>query len=149
MHRFCAIADPKPHPRPLLYSQFVKAVMTRWPNAILQFEDFNMAHAQPLLERYRDHHLVFNDDIQVRTLTLNPNSDPETTLTVILTLTLIGCPHGDGTAWSVPVHATCFSLRRCGDHAMRVCRKRALTSVSSARTRVPELRNKSDNCRDT
>ena len=39
--------------------------MTRWPNAVLQFEDFNMAHAQPLLERYRDHHLVFNDDIQV------------------------------------------------------------------------------------
>ena len=49
-----------------LPSQFVKAVMTRWPNAILQFEDFNMAHAQPLLERYRDHHLVFNDDIQAR-----------------------------------------------------------------------------------
>ena len=45
--------------------QFVKAVMGRWPNAVLQFEDFNMAHAQPLLERYRDHHLVFNDDIQV------------------------------------------------------------------------------------
>ena len=40
--------------------------MSRWPNAVLQFEDFNMAHAQPLLERYRDHHLVFNDDIQVR-----------------------------------------------------------------------------------
>ncbi len=46
-------------------TQFVKAVMGRWPNAVLQFEDFNMAHAQPLLERYRDHHLVFNDDIQV------------------------------------------------------------------------------------
>ena len=27
-------------------------------------QDFNMAHAAPLLERYRDTHLVFNDDIQ-------------------------------------------------------------------------------------
>ena len=50
--------------------QFVKAVMTRWPNAVLQFEDFNMEHAQPLLERYRSHHLVFNDDIQVRQVLL-------------------------------------------------------------------------------
>lgn len=45
--------------------QFVNAVMARWPNAVLQFEDFQMAHALTLLQRYRDHHLVFNDDIQV------------------------------------------------------------------------------------
>lgn len=44
--------------------QFVNAVMGRWPHAVLQFEDFNLAHAQPLLERYRKHHLIFNDDIQ-------------------------------------------------------------------------------------
>ena len=31
---------------------------------MLQFEDFNLANARPLLERYRNHHLVFNDDIQ-------------------------------------------------------------------------------------
>ena len=41
------------------------AVLGRWPDAVLQFEDFNMEHAQPLLERYRHSHLVFNDDIQV------------------------------------------------------------------------------------
>ena len=45
--------------------EFVAAVMARWPNAVLQFEDFNMAHAQPLLNRYRNYHCVFNDDIQV------------------------------------------------------------------------------------
>lgn len=45
--------------------EFVRAVMGRWPNAVLQFEDFNLGHAYPLLERYREHHLVFNDDIQV------------------------------------------------------------------------------------
>lgn len=45
--------------------QFVTAVMARWPNAVLQFEDFEMQHALTLLERYRKHHLVFNDDIQV------------------------------------------------------------------------------------
>ena len=45
--------------------EFVQAVMARWPSAVLQFEDFNMAHAQPLLNRYRNYHCVFNDDIQV------------------------------------------------------------------------------------
>lgn len=39
--------------------------MSRWPKAVLQFEDFEMQHALTLLERYRKHHLVFNDDIQV------------------------------------------------------------------------------------
>lgn len=53
-----------PLPVPLL--QFVSAVMARWPQAVLQFEDFSINHAGPLLERYREHHLVFNDDIQVR-----------------------------------------------------------------------------------
>ena len=45
--------------------ELVKALMGRYPQAVLQFEDFNMEHAAPLLERYRDHHLCFNDDIQV------------------------------------------------------------------------------------
>lgn len=27
-------------------------------------QDFNMSHAQPLLDRYRYHHSTFNDDIQ-------------------------------------------------------------------------------------
>jgi len=44
--------------------EFVRAVMGRWPKAVLQFEDFNMAHAAPLLERYRHHHAAWNDDIQ-------------------------------------------------------------------------------------
>ncbi|KAG1681504.1 hypothetical protein FOA52_014010 [Chlamydomonas sp. UWO 241] len=44
--------------------EFVAAVMARWPNAVLQFEDFSMNHALTLLDRYREHHLVFNDDIQ-------------------------------------------------------------------------------------
>lgn len=39
--------------------------MARWPSAVLQFEDFNLEHAHPLLARYRQHHTVFNDDIQV------------------------------------------------------------------------------------
>ena len=45
--------------------QFVSAVMARWPNAVLQFEDFSTNHALKLLERYRNHYMVFNDDIQV------------------------------------------------------------------------------------
>lgn len=48
----------------------MKALMGRYPNAVLQFEDFNMEHATPLLDRYRDHHLCFNDDIQACTASL-------------------------------------------------------------------------------
>jgi malate dehydrogenase (decarboxylating) len=44
--------------------EFVSAVMGRWPNAVLQFEDFSIEHAELLLERYRHCHCVFNDDIQ-------------------------------------------------------------------------------------
>lgn len=47
-----------------ILDEFVQAVMSRWPHAILQFEDFNLQHARPLLDRYRYSHCVFNDDIQ-------------------------------------------------------------------------------------
>lgn len=44
--------------------QFIEAVKVRWPNALLQFEDFAQHHATPLLEKYRDKLCCFNDDIQ-------------------------------------------------------------------------------------
>lgn len=47
-----------------LIDEFVAAVMSRWPRAVLQFEDFSTEHALVLLNRYRNQHLVFNDDIQ-------------------------------------------------------------------------------------
>jgi malate dehydrogenase (oxaloacetate-decarboxylating) len=43
---------------------FIQAVKMRWPNVLLQFEDFAQDHATPLLNRYRDQLCCFNDDIQ-------------------------------------------------------------------------------------
>lgn len=43
---------------------FIQAVGRRWPNVMLQFEDFAQPNAMPLLERYRDKICCFNDDIQ-------------------------------------------------------------------------------------
>jgi malate dehydrogenase (oxaloacetate-decarboxylating)(NADP+) len=45
-------------------SEFMAAVYARWPNVLLQFEDFSSDHAQPLLDTYRGQYLCFNDDIQ-------------------------------------------------------------------------------------
>ncbi|KAA0012148.1 NAD-dependent malic enzyme [Billgrantia pellis] len=44
--------------------EFIAAVKRRWPNVLLQFEDFAQANAVPLLERYRDQLCCFNDDVQ-------------------------------------------------------------------------------------
>lgn len=44
--------------------QFIQAVKIRWPNVLLQFEDFAQKNAMPLLTRYRDELCCFNDDIQ-------------------------------------------------------------------------------------
>ena len=43
---------------------FVHAVKAELPHVLLQWEDFATSHALPILERYRDQLLTFNDDIQ-------------------------------------------------------------------------------------
>jgi malate dehydrogenase (oxaloacetate-decarboxylating) len=44
--------------------EFVATVAEELPDVLLQWEDFATAHAQPILDRYRDKLLTFNDDIQ-------------------------------------------------------------------------------------
>ena len=44
--------------------QFVQAVKKEMPGTCLQWEDFATPHARPILNRYRDQLLTFNDDIQ-------------------------------------------------------------------------------------
>jgi malic enzyme len=47
-----------------LVDEFMDAVRFRWPNVLVQFEDFSSDVAQTLLDKYRNDHLCFNDDIQ-------------------------------------------------------------------------------------
>jgi malate dehydrogenase (oxaloacetate-decarboxylating)(NADP+) len=44
--------------------EFITAVKTNFPNALLQFEDFATPNAVALLEKYQHQLLCFNDDIQ-------------------------------------------------------------------------------------
>ncbi|AXT40747.1 NAD-dependent malic enzyme [Alteromonas sp. BL110] len=43
---------------------FINAVKRRWPDVMIQFEDFAQPNAMPLLNRYRNNVCCFNDDIQ-------------------------------------------------------------------------------------
>lgn len=47
-----------------LIDEFVSAVQRKWPKALIQWEDFTNDHAFPILNKYRDKVLCFNDDIQ-------------------------------------------------------------------------------------
>ncbi|RUO48550.1 NAD-dependent malic enzyme [Pseudidiomarina donghaiensis] len=44
--------------------RFMVAVRRRWPEAMVQFEDFAQPNAMPILRKYRDDYCCFNDDIQ-------------------------------------------------------------------------------------
>jgi len=44
--------------------RFVQAVKQELPSTCLQWEDFATPHARPILQKYRDQLLTFNDDIQ-------------------------------------------------------------------------------------
>lgn len=44
--------------------EVIAAIQRRWPDALLQFEDFAQKNAMPLLNKYRDQICCFNDDIQ-------------------------------------------------------------------------------------
>jgi len=47
-----------------LVEEFMTAVQSRYPNALVQFEDFLTPNAYALLTKYRQRMLCFNDDIQ-------------------------------------------------------------------------------------
>jgi malate dehydrogenase (oxaloacetate-decarboxylating)(NADP+) len=47
-----------------MLDEFMQAVFGRWPNVVVQFEDFATPKAVSLLAKYRHQYRCFNDDIQ-------------------------------------------------------------------------------------
>ncbi|KAJ3345431.1 hypothetical protein HDU83_004091 [Entophlyctis luteolus] len=62
------LGTKSPRPNDEVFYDFVEAVMAalkrRWPNLLVQFEDFSSEHAFGTLEKLRDRYFMFNDDIQ-------------------------------------------------------------------------------------
>lgn len=44
--------------------EFMEEVKKKWPNALIQFEDFSNDVCFTMLDRYRNDYFCFNDDIQ-------------------------------------------------------------------------------------
>jgi len=63
---YLGIQQKREHGQPYfdVLDEFMSAVRYRWPNVLVQFEDFSSDKAQKLLNKYRQDHLCFNDDIQ-------------------------------------------------------------------------------------
>jgi len=68
---------------------FVTAVQRRWPQILLQWEDFAGTNAAMLLKRYRDRMCTFNDDIQ--------GTAAVTTATLLSAVNATGVPLRDQT----------------------------------------------------
>jgi malate dehydrogenase (oxaloacetate-decarboxylating) len=64
--------------------EFVRSVRARWPNVLLQWEDFAGVNAARLLARYRNELCTFNDDIQ--------GTAAVATATVISAINVTGIP---------------------------------------------------------
>lgn len=47
-----------------LVDEFVREARRRWPNVLIQFEDFGNRNAFKVLDKYKENILCFNDDIQ-------------------------------------------------------------------------------------
>jgi hypothetical protein len=67
--------------------RFVAAVEQELPGTLLQWDDFATAHARPILDRYRDRLLTFNDDILG--------------IAAVVVGALAGAVHASGHGWAI------------------------------------------------
>jgi len=63
---YVGVAQPRLHGDEYfeMVDEFMQAVHLRWPNVVVQFEDFETSKAVPILAKYRNKYHCFNDDIQ-------------------------------------------------------------------------------------
>lgn len=90
---------------------FVSAVKRRWPNVLLQWEDFAGANAAGLLDRYRNQLCTFNDDIQ--------GTAAMATGTLLAAINVTGIPMRDQRIVFLGFGGTGHGIAQLIRHAMR------------------------------
>ena len=113
---------------------FVSAVKERWPQVLLQWEDFAKSNASRLLDRYRDRLCTFNDDIQGTAAAATGTLLAATSVTGIPLVKQKICVFGAGSAGCGIANLLRYSMVMAGLKEKEACARIYLVDINGLLT---------------